>query len=106
MQFGTSSADLLDSSTVLLDEIVTLLQESPDVQIAIRGHTDADGDPEQNQLLSEERAAAVVQYLIDRGIAGERLSAVGFGDTQPVASNDTKEGKAENRRIEFIIIPG
>ena len=68
------------------------------------GHTDSDGLPEENELLSQSRAEAVVTALVAQGVESERLDAVGFGDTQPIASNETGEGKARNRRIEFLLL--
>ncbi len=66
------------------------------------GHTDNVGNPRRNQQLSEQRAQAIRQYLVDHGIDGGRIEAVGYGDTQPVASNDTEEGRQQNRRIEAV----
>ncbi len=71
-------------------------------RVRIAGHTDGVGDPEENQRLSEARAEAVRDYLVSHGIDASRVEAVGYGDTQPVASNDTDEGRAQNRRIEAV----
>ena len=72
----------------------------------VRGHTDSAGDRAFNIRLSEERAAAVAEYLAARGIPRDRLDPVGFGPDEPVASNDTRDGRAANRRIEFKMIEG
>ena len=78
------------------------MQQFPDWRLEIAGHTDAAGDPAQNETLSQARAEAVKAALVKRGIEGGRLAAQGVGETQPVASNDTPEGRAINRRVELI----
>ena len=75
----------------------------PTVNIEVVGHTDADGEDAFNQALSEQRAQAVIDYLVRAGLPPSRFTAVGHGSTQPVAGNDTDEGKAQNRRIEFLV---
>ena len=72
-----------------------------EARLEISGHTDNQGDPDDNRELSEARALAVVEWLVDAGIAPERLTAAGFGDTRPIAPNETADGRAQNRRIEF-----
>ena len=79
------------------------LNANPGVAVEIAGHTDSDGDAEYNQDLSDRRANAVRDYLISRGVSGSRLSAAGYGESQPVADNATVEGKAQNRRVELRI---
>jgi OOP family OmpA-OmpF porin len=69
----------------------------------VAGHTDSDGEDAANQALSEKRAQAVADYLVKAGLPGNRFTAVGYGSAQPIASNDTEEGKAQNRRIEFTV---
>ncbi len=86
-----------------LDAIAELLKSRPGVSLRIEGHTDSTGPEQLNQTLSQERANAVRAYLIQRGIAGSRLEARGYGPSRPVASNDTPEGRTENRRVEFIV---
>ena len=86
-----------------LDKQAKFLKENPNVNITIVGHTDSRGSDEYNLKLSEGRAVSVMRALIDRGIAPERLKAEGRGETQPVASNETEEGRAENRRIEIEV---
>lgn len=102
--FASASADIDPESLATLDALADVLRESAE-QVLIAGHTDTDGDPDDNLLLSQQRAEAVVDYLTEAGIDSARLSAQGFGGTLPVADNITKEGKAANRRIEAIIKP-
>jgi OOP family OmpA-OmpF porin len=75
----------------------------PTARIEIAGHTDAAGEDGFNQALSEKRAQAVLDYLVKAGLPADRFTAVGYGSTQPVAANDSNEGKAQNRRIEFVV---
>ncbi|WP_342379762.1 HYR domain-containing protein [Myxococcus stipitatus] len=87
----------------VLDEVVEMLKSRPDVAIRIEGHTDNTGPETLNRELSQSRAEAVRSYLIQRGINGSRLEARGYGPSRPVASNDTPEGRSENRRVDFVI---
>ena len=80
-----------------------LLDDYTRLNIQIRGHTDNVGTDEDNQALSEQRAKAVYQYLIDKGIGEERMSYKGFGESQPVDSNDTAKGRKKNRRTAFLV---
>jgi outer membrane protein OmpA-like peptidoglycan-associated protein len=100
--FDTDKADIKPESDKTLDEIATLLKIDRALKLEISGHTDNTGSADHNQKLSEARAAAVVQTLTTRyGIAANRLTAKGFGDTRPVAENTTEAGKAKNRRVEL-----
>ena len=101
--FETGSAALRPESTNELDRLLRLLNSSPALRIQINGHTDNVGDDTSNQQLSEARAKAVYNYLIEKGISPERLKFAGFGETQPVESNDTPEGRSRNRRTEFVV---
>lgn len=101
--FETGSSKLLPSSDPELNKLVWTLRNNSNMYIEIHGHTDDVGTDEYNQQLSEDRAKAVYQYLIDRGIDAVRLSYKGFGETQPVESNETEEGRKRNRRTEFVI---
>lgn len=103
INFQRASADITPASYPTLNELARIAAECPNVEIDIVGHTDSEGTPERNQRLSERRAAAVVGYLADAGIDDARLHAIGFGQSQPVAPNDTAENRAKNRRIEFIV---
>jgi outer membrane protein OmpA-like peptidoglycan-associated protein len=102
--FETGKWDLLPESFAELDELVKILGDNPSMEIEINGHTDNVGDDNSNLVLSQKRAAAVVTYLLGRGVAGDRLDSAGFGETQPVAPNETDEGRALNRRVEFVIV--
>ncbi len=104
VQFEYSKSTLLNSSLPVLDEVVRVMNQNPDYRLAISGHTDNVGDEAQNMLLSESRAQAVANYLISKGIQPERITAKGFGETQPKTTNDTPEGQAVNRRVEFNVL--
>ncbi|MDP4264328.1 MAG: OmpA family protein [Bacteroidota bacterium] len=102
--FAVNKFDLETVSQVELDKLVQLLKDNPTLKIMIGGHTDNVGKPADNLTLSNNRAKAVVNYLVEKGIALQRLSAKGFGETQPVADNKTEEGRAKNRRTELKIV--
>jgi outer membrane protein OmpA-like peptidoglycan-associated protein len=99
IQFETAKATLLPISFEELDKIVTSLHKNRVIKIEIQGHTDNTGTAVTNQRLSENRALAVQQYLIQKGIASERLQVKGYGDTQPIAPNNTPQGRTQNRRV-------
>ena len=103
IRFETGRSDLDRDSTGLLDRLVEIAMRCPAANVEIAGHTDAEGDAAANQALSEKRAQAVVDYLVKAGLPAERFTAVGYGSAQPVASNDTGDGRAQNRRIEFLV---
>ncbi len=94
---------LTTNAKTLLGEVVAELEAHPDIAIEIAGHTDAKGSEAYNQSLSERRAQSVVSYLISRGIAQSRLTASGYGESQPIADNETEEGRELNRRVELTI---
>ncbi len=101
--FATGSAEIRGESTPTLQEIGAMLQAHPELKLLIEGHTDNTGSAEANQGLSEQRAAAVKAYLVKAfGIDPARLAAKGFGASKPVASNDTPEGRQQNRRVELV----
>lgn len=102
--FVRAQAELLPASYDELDRLVALLKAQPALQIEIRGHTDNIGQPEELQWLSEQRAQRVQAYLVQHGIAAQRLTAKGFGATMPVADNRNPETRPLNRRVEFTII--
>jgi outer membrane protein OmpA-like peptidoglycan-associated protein/tetratricopeptide (TPR) repeat protein len=102
--FATASFELESKSEVELDKLVDFLTENANLVIEISGHTDDVGDDESNRLLSDNRAKAVKEYLIAKGITAGRLEHKGYGETMPVESNDTEEGRALNRRTEFKIL--
>jgi outer membrane protein OmpA-like peptidoglycan-associated protein len=102
--FKNNSFELLPSSLTELDKLVELLQQNSSLKILIKGHTDNVGKPADNLLLSTNRAKAVVEYLVSKNIDISKLQFKGFGDTKPVASNNTEDGRAKNRRTEFEVL--
>ncbi len=102
IRFDVGKATLRPESMGVLNEIYKMLNEHPEVAVSIEGHTDSDGDNNLNQKLSEDRAGTVLKQLVSMGISADRLSSKGFGENKPVTSNDTPEGKASNRRVEFV----
>jgi OOP family OmpA-OmpF porin len=82
------------------------LQEQPSVRIRIEGHTDGQGDPKTNLVLSQQRALSVLNYLVSAGVGAKRVEHAGYGDTRPIAGNDTEESRAQNRRVELVTIEG
>lgn len=102
--FAFNSADILSSSQKVLDEFIVFLNDHPTMTISIEGHTDNVGSDEFNLILSENRAKAVYNYLVNNGIDANRLQYKGFGETTPIATNETEEGRAMNRRTEFVIL--
>jgi outer membrane protein OmpA-like peptidoglycan-associated protein len=103
IRFQTARATLADSSRAALDRLASAIKMCPGVRLKIEGHTDSEGTNENNQTLSESRAKAVAQYLSAAGIDSNRVTSIGYGEDKPIASNDTAEGKAKNRRIELIV---
>ncbi|TFG62748.1 MAG: OmpA family protein [Gemmatimonadales bacterium] len=101
--FAVNSANIRPESTPTLEEIGEMLVDHPDLRLSIEGHTDSDGEDTYNQTLSDGRAAAVRDYLIEQyGVDPSRLESAGFGESAPVESNDTPEGKQQNRRVELV----
>ena len=103
IRFESRRATIDPDSAGLLDRLIETALRCPTADIEITGHTDTDGGDSFNQTLSEKRAQAVVDYLVKAGLPASRLTAIGYGSTRPVATNDTDEGKAQNRRIEFMV---
>ncbi|MGB1012588.1 MAG: OmpA family protein [Nannocystaceae bacterium] len=101
--FDFGKATIKKESEVTLDKAAGVLRKFSTIKVEIAGHTDNVGDEAANQKLSEDRAAAVKQWLIDHGVEGDRVSTVGFGPSQPIDTNDTEAGRAKNRRIEFHV---
>ena len=101
--FQSGSATLTESSLPIIDELAIDLNICADASVHVEGHTDSDGAEDLNLALSVARAEAVVAALIERNVDLERLYAEGYGESQPIADNETREGKARNRRIAFSI---
>jgi outer membrane protein OmpA-like peptidoglycan-associated protein len=101
--YGTNKAELKESSLPILKEFAAFMNEHANMVIEIRGHTDASGRDEDNLALSMERAFEVMNFLVKSGVEGKRITARGYGETQPIAPNDTEEGRAKNRRTEFFV---
>ncbi len=101
INFNIDSSKILPDSESILAQAKTALQDSVGVSVIIEGHTDNTGTPSYNQLLSERRAKAVLEFLVANGIEKERLVSVGKGESSPVASNNNKEGRYQNRRVEL-----
>jgi OOP family OmpA-OmpF porin len=99
--FDTDKATLKPSAQALLDRVVAFLQKNQQWQVEIQGHTDNTGPKAWNETLSQMRADSVKNYLVTRGVAADRLTAKGFGWSEPIASNDTAEGRQQNRRVDF-----
>ncbi|MDA8086535.1 MAG: OmpA family protein, partial [Nitrospiraceae bacterium] len=102
--FDTGSDRIRPESLPTLKRILALLKESPGLKFSIEGHTDNQGTKGLNQPLSERRAKAVLAWLVSKGIASDRLQSKGWGDSKPIDTNDTPEGRANNRRVEFVRI--
>lgn len=102
--FEVGRSDLHDDARTHLADVVELLQSEPGNRIRIEGHTDATGPAEVNSRLSQQRAEAVRDALADLGIAADRITAVGMGEDFPIASNETDEGRARNRRVDVILL--
>jgi OOP family OmpA-OmpF porin len=101
VNFDFDRAEIRPDAAVILDEAATLLNENPGRNVSVAGHTDSVGADAYNQSLSERRAAAVRDYLVGRGVDSGRLSTSGYGESNPIASNDTADGRALNRRVEL-----
>ncbi|MFT4096478.1 MAG: OmpA family protein [Rhodoblastus sp.] len=103
IQFRTGSDEIRSESVTVIARLADVLKSCPKVKVEIAGHTDNVGEPESNKDLSLRRAQSVVRALETQGIAADRVSAAGYGEEQPVASNNTREGRAQNRRTEFVV---
>lgn len=102
--FDINKATIKPESMGTINYVVKMMQEHPELKFSVEGHTDSDGADANNQTLSEARAQAIVNKLIESGIAKERLTSKGWGESKPITNNETAEGKAQNRRVEFIKI--
>lgn len=104
--FEKNSSDLTKQAIDTLDIAVETLRNNPTVRVRIEGHTDSSGSPELNLTISKQRAASVFEYFVNSGIDSARMEAEGFGDQNPIASNDTADGRIKNRRIEIKVMNG
>jgi outer membrane protein OmpA-like peptidoglycan-associated protein len=105
VQFEVNKADIKSESHQLLADVAQVMKEHPEVTLlAIEGHASADGDDNQNLILSDARSKAVMAYLVTQGIDAKRMRAEGFGEKRPLADNNTEEGRELNRRVEFNIV--
>lgn len=103
--FDFDKADLLPESIPELEKLQKFLETQPDTRIRITGHTDSIGTTQKNITLSEQRAKSVLEYLIQQGISASRLESKGLGEAQPIRSNQKEEGRQQNRRVEFMVLP-
>lgn len=103
--FATDSSTVQSQFRPTLDKVADVLDRYNQTYVDVYGHTDSTGTDAYNQTLSERRAGAVADYLVMRGVESARLETLGYGETQPIASNDTPEGRAQNRRVEIKIVP-
>ena len=101
--FETNQATLKSSSYPELDRAAALMKANPELEVEIAGYTDAKGSDTYNRDLSQRRANSVREYIINQGVDGARLVAIGYGEASPIATNDTEQGRAENRRVEFVV---
>ncbi len=103
--FQTGKADINNDFYKVLDSVALVLKEYDQTIIAVAGHTDSVGSANYNKKLSEQRAAAVADYLKSKGIKEARIEVIGFGESMPIADNSTPEGRAQNRRVELTLVP-
>ncbi|HWQ69942.1 MAG TPA: OmpA family protein, partial [Patescibacteria group bacterium] len=101
VNFEFDSAELTQPSHAILDDVAKILAKHSDLKVRIAGHTDSKGTAAYNKKLSQRRAESVMNYMVSRGVNRANLTAVGFGEEQPIASNDNDEGRAKNRRVEL-----
>lgn len=101
--FQPGSDEITNDLTTQLDQVLAFMADHPSVTLLVEGHTDNDGDELRNLVLSQTRAESARKYLVDAGLEASRIEALGRGDTRPIATNDTSEGREQNRRIEFQV---
>ena len=102
--FDTGKSSIKAESTSVMVDIITILKEYPNARFTVEGHTDSVGSAKLNQSLSESRANSVRDFLIDKGIGSDRLSAIGYGEDKPIATNNTRSGRTQNRRVEINLV--
>jgi outer membrane protein OmpA-like peptidoglycan-associated protein len=103
--FASSQSDIRPDFYATLNSVSKVLQEYDQTAVVVQGHTDSTGSDSYNDQLSVRRAEAVGNYLASQGIAAQRIDAQGYGERQPIASNNTEQGKAQNRRVEIQLVP-
>jgi OOP family OmpA-OmpF porin len=103
IEFALNRAELAPAGREVLDTVVRFMNDQPEIELGIRGHTDATGGELYNLRLSQARAASAMAYLVEKGIAARRMRSAGYGETRPLASNETDEGRERNRRVELNI---
>ncbi len=101
LYFDSDKSNIDSADAAIIDKWIKVLKENPEMEVMVQGHTDSNASEKYNLQLSQKRADAVVSYMVSKGIAKSRIKAKGFGESKPVASNDTKEGRAKNRRVEL-----
>jgi outer membrane protein OmpA-like peptidoglycan-associated protein len=104
VKFRSGSEVLLPESWPLLNSVVQVMKDAPGMKLRIEGHTDGEGTEDSNLELSRERAVSVMKYLVAKGVDAQRLEAMGYGETRPIDTNRTPDGRARNRRVEFHIL--
>ena len=104
VNFDFNKSDIRPDSRAVLDEAANELKEDPSVRISVEGYTDSVGSEEYNERLSVRRADAVFRYLVNHGVAPQRMNVVGYGESRPVATNETESGRAQNRRVELHVV--
>lgn len=102
INFDSGKATIKKESMPIIEQIIEMMKQAPDIKLSVEGYTDSDGGTESNQKLSDARAKSVVEAIVKGGIDTSRLSSAGFGEENPIADNSTAEGKAKNRRVELI----
>lgn len=103
--FDSAKANIKPNFTPVLDDIANVMVKYPETKIEVQGHTDSVGESNSNLTLSQLRAQSVTSYLTSKGVDSNRIKSVGFGESMPIASNDSAEGREKNRRVEIKIIP-
>ena len=101
--FDFDKATLRPAALAKLDHAAQLMNDNPDIKVSVEGHTDSVGSDAYNEELSKRRAKAVFDYLVRQGIDSSRLTPAGYGESRPAATNDTKEGRAQNRRVDLVV---
>lgn len=104
INFATGKATILSSSFLVLDDVAQVMKDYPKIKVEIGGHTDNVGDDAGNQRLSKSRADSVFEYLLGKSVSAQRMITIGYGETRPIDTNRTEEGRTNNRRVEFMIV--